>query len=389
MSGRSRERRKHFNQLITTKYMPHTYIVVTTIRVPVFLRDILENASAHGHQKDTFSILVIGDVKTPPEAKELCIQLASEFGRVIEYFTIADQERELAEYPGLLELIPKNSGLRKKIGTFIAYQRGGENIIMVDDDNFPRPETDFIGFHNIVGTEVEIDCISSPTGWFNTYETLEEKRGLKTFPRGYPWLQRTVNPPPHERKKQRVKVAINQGAVFADTDVDTIARLFSPIDIVAMKDEYKPGFGLTPGTWISFNEQNTALAREWVPIFYTPIAARRNSDIWTAFMMCHIAQHMGEVVTFGYPLVNQFRNPHDLFEDLGEEIGTYRATDRFVELVRSVPLTEKTHLGVLDELLHKCLSALPALTGVTEVERGIIKDFFVEYQAWSKIMPRK
>src|SRR3989344_6713 len=106
--------------------MPRTYIVVTTIRVPVFLRDILENAKAHGHSKDTFSILVIGDVKTPPEAKELCIQLAREYQSVIEYFTIAEQEKELAEYPELLKLIPKNSGLRKKIWTFIAYQRGGE-----------------------------------------------------------------------------------------------------------------------------------------------------------------------------------------------------------------------------------------------------------------------
>ena len=50
--------------------MNKTIVVTTTINVPTFLRTICENAVLHNRQD--FSFIVIGDVKTPQETRPYC-----------------------------------------------------------------------------------------------------------------------------------------------------------------------------------------------------------------------------------------------------------------------------------------------------------------------------
>ena len=362
-----------------TRADANTFVVTTTIRVPTLLRDVSKNAMDHGHSNVTF--LVIGDTKTPLEAETLCKELAQNSGVRIEYLGIQEQEAAIAGFPALSNMMPLNSASRKMIGNFLAYVRGGDCVVMLDDDNFFN-SGDFIGQHNLVGKQMELDLFKSGTGWFSVAEAMVEERGVPFYPRGYPWSQRSPELQKAARETAQANVIVNQGFVLEDPDVDAISRLFWPIRVTGMNPQFKPSFGLYPGTWCSFNNQNTALAREVVPAYFTPPATGRNSDIWTSFVICRLAEQMGGTIAFGSPMVRQVRNPHSLWRDLDDELLNNKATDAFVSLLRSIDLKESSYRGALGELLDKSLAALPGLSGVSGPEASMIHDFFTEYKVW-------
>ena len=79
---------------------------------------------------------MIGDKKTPPEARQFCERLTSIYRIPIQYMEIEEQEQVLEDYPKLKQIVPHNSACRKILGMLIAYLEGFENLITVDDDNF-------------------------------------------------------------------------------------------------------------------------------------------------------------------------------------------------------------------------------------------------------------
>jgi len=62
-----------------------------------------------------------------------------------------------------------------------------------------------------------------------------------------------------------------------------------------------------------------------------------------------------------------------------------RATDLFVKLLKSVPLTQTTYGGALDELLGGCRERFPSLGHAPEEDLDMIRNFFTEYQVWRRI----
>ena len=94
---------------------------------------------------------------------------------------------------------------------------------------------------------------------------------------------------------------------------------------------------------------------------------------------------MGQVIAYGQPLVHQFRNVHNLWTDLEDEQSNNRATDRFVELLRSVSLSGNDYLSSLGELLNTCLSKLAEFDGLKDDELEMMNGFFSEYKIWHSL----
>ncbi len=384
--------------------MNKTGIVTSTINIPEFLDTICKNAADHA-RKD-FTIYVINDVKSPRGAKSYCEKVGRKYGVKILCLDIEDQVKALREHKELLDIIPLNNNARKMIGTVLSYLDGAERVIMVDDDNYATRH-DFIGFHGIVGKMIEIPVIRSDTGWYNICETMIEKEKVPFYPRGFPWSKRFIKNK-STIKNDKVKIAVNGGLVLGDPDVDAVSRLFHPIEVVAIDSKHDPSFALHPGTWCPFNDQNTAISREVVPIYFKPPAVLRNADIWTSYVVEKISERMGDVVAFGQPLVVQYRNTHDLREDyLLEELHN-RATDAFVSLLRGIKLMEKSYMGCMGELIGKSLQKIKAgflddtpgnmdsrhahmpnkekILRKHREEKELIVKFFKEYQAWHRVM---
>ena len=76
----------------------------------------------------------------------------------------------------------------------------------------------------------------------------------------------------------------------------------------------------------------------------------RMDDIWPSYVVRRIADHLGDAVAYGFPIVTQERNPHDLFRDLDDERLGMRLGDDFCAALKKAKLTGTTYGGCLAEL---------------------------------------
>ena len=358
-------------------------VLTTTIHVPTFFEGVCANARDHGHENIRF--YVIGDHKTPAGAGEFCASMEKKFGLEFQYYDVPQQVAVVEKIPGAERILPYNWGGRKMLANILAYRDGAERLIMLDDDNF-MTGSDFFGGYGAVGRESELNLVSSESGWFNIYRGVVEEKALPIYPRGYPWSKRFGADEDWRMKPARGTVAALNGFVLGDPDIDAITRLFSPIRVQAMAAEFAPGFALAPGTWSSWNNQNTALSRAAAPAYFTPPAAGRNSDIWAAFVICKLSAHFDELVAFGEPLVEQVRNPHNLWRDLEDELPNNKANEYFLDILRTAELSGEDYLAALASLIEHALAGTEAGGNMPDNARRELAGFFEEYQIWHGIM---
>ena len=362
--------------------MKKTAVVSTSIRVPKMLEDYCRNANFYHH--DNVKMFMVGDKKTPPEAREFCDRLSSTYHIPVQYLGIEEQEQALKAYPKLLKIIPYNSACRKLLGMLIAYLEGFETIITVDDDNFVTNH-DFFGCHGIVGTEVELPLVESPSGWFNACEYLIEEHNIPFYYRGIPWSQRKAERDLVTVHSAEAKVIVNSGFWLDDPDIDASSRLFWPIRVTGMRPEMEPNFGLYPGTWCPFHNQNTAMAREILPAYFPPHSVKRFSESWPADVVCRIAQHLGHVVSYGFPLVRQIRNPHNYWQDMDDEKVGAQATEPLIDLLRSAKLTGNSYHDCLGELIMHLNAQMAVVERCPDDQGEMLTDFIRNLEVWHEV----
>ena len=331
-----------------------TTIVTTTIYVPHALEKYARNARFYGHSE--LSFVVIGDKKTPEETRSFCRQIADNH-YPCDYLSVDDQQHYLERYPDLWRHLPFNSIQRRTIGLLKAWEDGAGVVITVDDDNWMLNH-DFVRLHNIVGHTPELPAFESSSGWFNVCSQLEEASGTPFYHRGYPRAQRwkerdefTCTSPIRRR------VAVNAGLWLDDPDIDAMTRLERPIVVRGMRAGAPERFVLQPGTWSPFNSQNTALLREVIPAYFITPSVGRYDDIWPSYLVVRIAEHLGDVIAYGQPLLRQKRNEHNLWKDLdNERIGSL-LTDNLCATLREIRLTGSTYHQCFGELVSKLREA--------------------------------
>jgi hypothetical protein len=108
---------------------------------------------------------------------------------------------------------------------------------------------------------------------------------------------------------------------------------------------------LDKGIKSPFNSQNTALHRDVIPAYCMITGVGRYDDIIPSYFVKRIADHLGEYVSFGSPIVRQERNQHDLFKDLSDELLGMQLIDNIVDWLYVIPLTGRTYRECLAELL--------------------------------------
>ncbi len=335
--------------------MPNIKIVTSTVNIPTFLESITTNINKYRHK--SIEIIVIGDKKTPPEALLYCNNLMDESEIQIKYFDTTSQEKIFREYKEFYNFIPFNNNVRKMIGTIYSFLNNTDIVILIDDDNFAT-DHDFISGHNKVGRLDGYECIETDSGWFNICDSMIEKNRIPFYPRGFPWSKRFIDYSSIHGKAKNLRAIVNQGLVLGDPDIDSISRLFWPIDVIAINSYYLPHKALSPGTWTPFNDQNTSISKEIIPLYYKPISGLRNADIWTSFLINKVAESSGEVITFGEPLVKQIRNVHDLRKDYVLEELHNTATEHFIDILKKQEIQSNNHFDILNDLLNLCLDDL-------------------------------
>ena len=334
------------------------HIITSTINIPYFLETILKNAKKYNEKN--FKIFVIGDLKTPQAAEKYCKGLSNKYNVFVKYLSVSDQEKLLKKYPKLIKFIPKNDNVRKMIGNIICYLDGCKNVLMIDDDNFAVEKHNLIYHHSKTGfMQNKITSIRTKNNWPNIAISMEEKLNIPFFPRGFPWSKRFKNNKIKISKVSNKKIAVTGGLVLGDPDVDSVSRLFWPIRVTKIKKIFLPNFALSKNNYSPFNDQNTSISRDLIPIYYKPPAGGRNSDIWTSYFIEKILHSSKkDVVAFGEPLVNQIRNAHDYQKDYELEKDHIRANEIFIKVLLKQNIKFTNYLNTAITLCIKCINEI-------------------------------
>ncbi len=323
-------------------------IVNTTINIPELLLKYAENARYYGHENVDF--VVIGDRKSPAGTAEFCQTVAQYCP--CSYLDIPAQQKYLDRFPELWAHLRFDSIQRRNIGLLLAYENGADTVITIDDDNFVMNQ-DFVGLHSVVGSVRELPTYGSTSGFFDVCSFLEADDGVRFYHRGYPQKQRWTNSGFHSTYRDSRRVAVNAGFWLDNPDIDALTRMERQPVVRGYKSHWPGNIALHPGTWSPFNSQNTALMRELLPAYFLSPYVGRYDDIWASYVIARIAQHFGDVISFGDPLVRQERNPHDLWKDLDVERNGMILTDDFCAALRAVPLSGANYHECFGELAEK------------------------------------
>jgi hypothetical protein len=309
-----------------------TTIVTTTINIPTFLEGYQKNAEHFGHEVD---YIVIGDHKSHPDTAAFCQTIPD-----CEYWNLPRQSQYLARFPALANHLPVNSIERRNVGMLLAYQRGADAIITLDDDNLATGY-DMVGEHK-TGPQQCLVTYASSSGWFNVCSFLKEENDIEFYHRGFPPKQRWTKPFV-TKSFTNADVVVNAGFWLDDPDIDAVTRLERTIRVIGYKPGWDGTIALAPGTWTPFDCQNTALARKIIPAYFLSPYIGRHSDIFASYVINRLAEHFGDIIAFGDPLVLHSRHSHNLWSDLDVERKGMQLTDSFCDALRKIQICADTY----------------------------------------------
>ncbi len=315
--------------------MKTNHIVYTTIFDSPLLSSLENNIVKYGHV-DSTKIWVIGDRKTPTVYKERCARMYEMSEIEAVYIDVDDQNEWGQRVPEFYSRIPFNNETRRNIGYLMAYEDGCERLISMDDDNFPTDEHDFIGGHEKTGSRISQDVISEPSGFYNLCELLTLKPPRHIYPRGFPFSLRAElitnksNMLPHP---PGAKIGANAGMWIVEPDIDATTWINGRVISEAYNGP--SSVVLSQTTWSPVNTQNTSVCRSLIPAYLCipmgfPVPGgkiERYGDIWGGYFLQAICRGTPWHISFGQPVVEHRRNPHNYVDDLRHEFWGLILTD--------------------------------------------------------------
>jgi hypothetical protein len=281
------------------------YVVITSIHgVTDSVREYAEMKNWH--------VVLVGDRKTPA--------LDRHPHPNVTFLSVEDQSHlGLASY----SRCPLNHYSRKNLGYLYAISQGAEVIADADDDNMPYPSWGGDATFEFPDLEVvSAEKCANIYRWFTDDFV---------WPRGYPLSAVLDGAGSRTKGGHTLRIAVVQGLVDGDPDVDAIYRL-----TVGKAVNWRPrgAVALDKGTFCPINSQNTIWAREAFPYLYLPTTVTfRFTDILRGYVAQAGVWSIGATVAFTSPSVFQSRNVHDLKMDFADEIPCYTQVEKLVRLL--------------------------------------------------------
>lgn len=343
--------------------MKKFHVVLTTINDPHCLDVYLKNIETFGHLEET-KIWVVADKKTPKECRDRCLRLIK-LGLETVFVDLDMQLDWLKKFPEFEKTLPFNNDTRRNIGYLMAYEDGCEVLLTIDDDNFPLND-DFIGSHAIVGSSIG-EAIYDRGGFYNVCEHLEFEPKRHIYPRGFPFEKRDSRNEPETCLIGDGVVGINAGLWLESPDIDATTWLNGTVRGINYVGP--SSFVLHNSTWSPVNTQNTAIARDLIPYYFcVPMGHKvpggiihRYGDIWGGYFALSVMQFTDFHTSFGSPIVNHDRNPHNYLVDLRQEFWGMLLTDWLLSIIKDFVPHEK-------KLLSRSQAIIERLTEAAETE---------------------
>lgn len=365
-------------------------LVITTIFDPVVLDNYYRNFSKYGHLGQV-QVILIADLKTPPEAYKRCHGLSRRGLRII-FPTIQEQEAFLSRLGLPSNFILYNSDNRRNIGYLMALESKSDFVISMDDDNYPREDEDFFMQHSVVcNNAYQTSIVNTNIGWFNICAMLELDRPGTTYPRGFPYFAR------HKISNEtfhtaQVDVHMNAGLWLIDPDVDGISWLVAPAHTISLKGK---SLVLGDKAWSPINTQNTSMRRAAIPSNYFvrmnyPLAGipiDRYGDIFSAYFSQACVRHLNGAIRVGTPLADHKRNTHNYMKDAAKEWACIMVLEDILSWLPEAKLSGANYIeayGCLSYLLEDVVETFKGNIW-TDVTRGYFHQMAYYMRKWVKV----
>jgi hypothetical protein len=322
-----------------------TAIVITSINKSKFLIRYCENLAKYNVDQDKVSIIVIGDEKTPSLSY---IRQGNPYGYDVQYWDTESQELFSKALPTKLTyLVPPNSPRRRNMGYLFAIMGGYDNVIVMDDDNFPignwyKDHIDALYYRMKKAVRSENRII-------NPCRLVMPSNEL-CYSRGYPYNQYFLDTFYKTTHSNNRKCMLNMGLWTGKPDVDAIFNLIFPNYNCVDIDGFEDGYTASYNNYFPVNTQNTSYREELMPIFHniyqehvmdTPF--ERYDDIINGIFMLKLINHMGDTASFGTPVVSHERNSHNFSADLKTEIFGNMSGSELWRAIMNLQLESKTY----------------------------------------------
>ncbi|MDP6670939.1 MAG: hypothetical protein QGI60_03930 [archaeon] len=263
-------------------------------------------------QMPGWQLIVVGDLKTPhKEFEELdCIYLGPE----------AQKEK----YPKLSKLLGWNCIQRRNIGFIEAYKLGAEVIATVDDDNIPNKEW---GKNLLLGKETEVNFYSTDLICFDPVGATNHKN---LWHRGFPLQLLSKRSSAYINPEKKVFCPDVQADFWNGApDIDAVCRLEHDV-CCNFEEKYFP---MATNAFSPFNSQNTFISRKALKNYFMFAHIGRMDDIWGSYYL----EAAGHKVVYNQPSVCQERNPHNISDDLANEVIGYENNLRLLNALSKSP----------------------------------------------------
>lgn len=307
---------------------------------------------------ETDVVIIVTDMKTP-------------FGAISEHTKRHWQGVSLILPPHATDFatddhIRVNTIQRRNVGLLAAIERQPDYVISVDDDNYPL-------YSNHV--KMLDKAFSEPTG--KVVQTTSEwwNPGSLCYPqvrhRGLPLDQRNAE---HILTRDRFSedpVGVVASLWVGDPDVDAIERACHDPQVEYITNNRGPDYG----TWAPFNSQATAIRGTLLPAYMMLPGVGRYDDIWASYVMRVVMDALGQHVRYGTPIVKQDRNPHNITQDILDEMLGYNYTPKFIEAltyIRDRPIPTRSASQLIKHI-YLCLMEMDKLTFITQHTRDAMK----------------
>jgi hypothetical protein len=367
--------------------MPRATLVLTTIFDPVILDDYRRNFERYGHL-DELDVIVVPDRKTPPAAFETCSRLARQ-GLNVVCPTLEEQEAFLRRAGLPSGFIPYNLDNRRNVGFLMAWERGSDFLISIDDDNFCSDDEDYFAAHAGALFGRGSYLMAGSDGHFLNICDLLQTNVPSVYARGYPYFARHLDSAPRI-STGAADVMINAGLWLEDPDVDAITWLGLQPKVTGFKNQ---SVVLDAGTWSPVNTQNTAVRRDILPAYYFirmgyPLQGSkvdRYGDIFSGYFALACAKHLGGSARFGTPVADHRRNSHNHLKDAAAELPAILLLEDILAWLIDVPLSGSTGSEAYLSLSHLLEEAVEKFQGHAwnDASRGFVHEMAHLMRVWT------
>jgi len=375
--------------------LTRVYIIVASINPLENLRSFFNERNEYSENTYDVRILVIDEgYQTLRKHNSKILSGLSD----VSYAFYGPKEREYwfkshfnTGYDQYLSVIPEKCHAETSFGFLVAYENEASIVIEVDDDVLAVSDHDLLEVHRRNLIESHGIRVNANNKWYNSLENLSLNSKKKEFPRGHPYDSecRDEN---YEWIEKGGKCVLNMGLWSGAPDFDALTILYhgglNGMCKIKGKNINREKIIIGEGTYFAICSMNTGFLSKIIPAFYqlymNHMGIDRYDDIWSGLFLKKVADHLGDNVCLGAPLVYHDKRPRDTFEDLKKEIEGMIINERLWQVVDELSINGNNYTDAylsLTENLQKHLSKI----GLNAYHERFMKTQITKMRKWTEI----